>query len=117
MRSEVVEPAPVTYEPAAQSVHAVQDDCPGANAKEPERQVVHEVAFGVAEYEPGAQVAQVRSLVGEPALTTTWPGLHAVHAVQDVAPAEDQVPSAQGVHAVRPVPSAENVPAGQAPHV
>ncbi len=85
VRSAVVVPAPVTRSPATQFVHAVQDDWPGVGANEPEGQVasappmqnepagqvVHEVAFVVVEYEPGAQVAQVRSLVGEPALTTT----------------------------------------------
>jgi hypothetical protein len=85
VRSAVGEPELVTRSPGVQVLHAVQDDCPGVGANEPEGQVastppvqnepagqvVHEVAFVVVEYEPGAQVAQVRSLVGEPALTTT----------------------------------------------
>lgn len=67
----------------------------------PAAQAVHEVAPAIGANVPGAHD------VHEPADVTNVPGAQAVHGVQLVAPAADQAPSAHGVHAVAPVPSAE----------
>ena len=99
VRSVVALPAEATRSPGSQSDHAV-----------------HDAAFVVAEYVPAAHAEHVRSEVAVPALATRSPGSQTVHPAQDVAPAADQVPAAQSVHAVAPLPSAEKVPAGHALH-
>jgi len=68
---------------------------------------------------PGAHTVHAlhsRSLVGVGAADSCSPASHAVHAAQLAAPISDQLPAAQAMHAVAPVPSAEYVPAGHALH-
>ena len=112
----MLEPGLVTYSPAAHSVHAAQKDAPDDDHV-PGAHAPHEAAFDVALKVPAAHVPHTRFAVLEPALVTYWPGAHTVHAAHDVEPAGAQLPAAHDVHAVRPVPSAEYVPAGHALHV
>ena len=62
---------------------------------------MHEVAFVVLEYWPAVQFVHMVSAIAEHEPLLDVPAGHTVHAVQDAAPAADQVlPAVQATHAL-----------------